>query len=81
MTFKIGKLYLINNGYWSDLPDEMLRIGGAYATDMSNERWFHHEGTIALMLETGYTTCKVLIGDQIYTIDARYLQPSEVPNS
>lgn len=76
MNIKVGNLYQITDGYYSDLPDEDIVHGGAWAVNVSTlERIFMYEGTPAMVINyCGHYDPRVLIEDKIYMINPAYLK-------
>lgn len=79
MNIKVGNLYQITNGYFSDLPDDKVSPGGAWVFDLQNKGYYISEGTPVLIIEKMHskyrdTSWKVLIGDNLFIVDQYYLK-------
>jgi hypothetical protein len=79
MNIKVGNLYQITDGYYSDLPDEDIVHGGAWATDLQGRRYFLQEETPVLIVEKMHPekdtlNWKVLVGDNLFIVDQYYLK-------
>lgn len=77
MNIKIGNLYQIVNGYFSDLPDEKVVPGGAWATDLQGRGYFLQEETPILIIEKDLDSInrwKCLVVNKLFFIEEYYLK-------
>jgi hypothetical protein len=77
MNIEVGNLYQIINGYYSDLPDNKVSLGGAWVNDPHDNPHFIPEGTIGLIIKQYPKYCNLwetLIGDKIFIVNEHYLK-------
>ena len=79
MNIKVGNLYQITNGYFSDLPDDKVSHGGAWVFDFQSKGYFISAGTPVLIIEKMHPekdtlNWKVLVGDNLFIVDQYYLK-------
>lgn len=73
---KVGKLYKVNNGYYSILADEEISHGGSWLMNIkTSSAKFFPEGTPVLIVEWKQNEKPiVLAGDCLYWIDPNFFE-------
>lgn len=72
----IGKLYKVNNGYYSDLPDEKVSLGGSWLMNIqTSTAKFFPKGTPVLIVKWNQGDKPiVLVGDSLYWIEPDFFE-------